>query len=91
MNVRDIYRNNMCGTKEFVEDGMIFPYFVGVFNGVVIGSDNQQPRYMTEEEFCKENDFDFDTAKPYATLEEFLENWYLTTEQYNRVCNTRKE
>lgn len=76
MKASEIYRGNLCGLKEFEEEGMIFPFWVGVFDGVVIDSDKHIFSYMTEEEFCAEYDFEFDyETNRYENSEQFLGSW----------------
>lgn len=76
MKASEIYRNNACGLKEFEEDGMIFPFWVGVFDGMVIDSDNHIFTRMTEEEFCAKYNFEFDyIANRYETAVQFFSDW----------------
>ena len=76
MKASEIYRSNACGLKEFEEDGMIYPFWVGVFDGMVIESDTHIFTHMTEEEFCKKYDFEFDNAvNQYANAEQFFNDW----------------
>ena len=76
MKASEIYRNNSCGLKEFEEDGVIFPFWVGVFDGMVIDSDTHIFTRMTEEEFCTKYNFEYDyEANHYETAVQFFSDW----------------
>lgn len=76
MKASEIYRGNLCGLKEFEEDGVIYPFWVGVFNGIVRNSDTHVFSQMTEEEFCKKYNFEFDSVvNQYNSAEQFFSDW----------------
>lgn len=76
MKASEIYRGNLCGLKEFNEDGVVFPFWVGVFDGVVIDSDSHVFSHMTEEEFCAKYNFEFDyEANRYENAVQFFSSW----------------
>ena len=76
MKASEIYRNNACGLKEYERDGMIFPFWVGVFDGMVIDSDDHIFTHMTEEDFCAKYNFEFDyVANRYENAVQFFSDW----------------
>lgn len=90
MKAIDIYNSNVCAVNEVEEDGMVFPYFVAVFNGMVISSANHTLKFMTLEEFEEDNkDLDFSVTKNYSSLEDFKNDWDITDEEIASVYNTR--
>lgn len=90
MKAIDIYNSNVCAVNEVEEDGMVFPYFVAVYNGMVISSANHTLKFMTLEEFEEDNkDLDFRVTKNYSNLEDFKSDWEITDEEIASVHNTR--
>ena len=79
MKASEVYNGNVCAVNETEEDGMVFPYFVAVFNGMVISSANHTLKFMTPEDFESENkDLDFRVTKNYSSPEEFKSDWDIT-------------
>lgn len=86
----DVYNGNMSAVYETEEDGMIFPFFLAVFNGMVIDSNNHSLRYMSKAEFTEEfSDMDFELTKEYKSVKEFMTDWEITDEEIASVYNTR--
>lgn len=90
MKAIDVYNGNVCAVNEVEEDGMVFPYFVAVFNGMVISSADHILKFMTLEEFEEDNkDLDFRVSRYYSSLEDFKNDWEITDEEIASVYNTR--
>jgi len=84
----NFYKTNCWAIDEGFQSGI---FKVGIFNGVFMDSESEEPHYYTLEEFIKNfkylTDVEFEEKNMgnYNSLEDFLDDWDITKEQYENV------